>query len=114
MIQITRITPQGFCKGVHYSIHLIKQTIEDSTTPKPIYILGDLVHNKHISKALANHGVITLTGLNRLDMLEEVEQGTVVITAHGASEEITKIALSKGLHVVDATCRDVTKTHTII
>lgn len=114
MIEITRITPQGFCKGVHYSIHLVKKTIESSTTPKPIYILGDLVHNKHISASLTNLGVITLNGDNRLDMLKTVKRGTVVITAHGASEEVTKIALSKGLHVVDATCRDVIKTHTII
>lgn len=114
MIQITKITPQGFCKGVHYSIHLVKKAIEDQTTPRPIHILGDLVHNKYISKALEHHGVITLRGENRLKMLESIHTGTVVITAHGTSSNLRNIAENKGLHVIDATCKDVQKTHQII
>jgi len=59
-------------------------------------------------------GVITLDGEDRLALLERVEQGTVVFTAHGVSPAVKVRAREKGLHVVDATCPDVTKTHNLI
>src|SRR5690606_26192283 len=37
-----------------------------------------------------------------------------IFTAHGVSPEVKKRAEEKGLTVLDATCPDVTKTHTLI
>lgn len=73
-----------------------------------------IVHNKHVTDAFEEDGIITLDGKNRLEILEKVDQGTIVFTAHGVSPEVRRIAKEKGLITIDATCPDVTKTHDLI
>ncbi|MCL6593638.1 MAG: 4-hydroxy-3-methylbut-2-enyl diphosphate reductase, partial [Alicyclobacillus sp.] len=72
------------------------------------------VHNQHVVEALAREGIITLDGPDRLSLLEKVEKGTVIFTAHGVSPEVKRRAAERGLHVIDATCPDVTRTHDLI
>lgn len=93
---------------------LALQTAKNLELPRPIYILGMIVHNQHVTDAFEKEGVITLDGANRLDILDQIDQGTVIFTAHGVSPEVRRIAREKGLAVVDATCPDVTKTHDLI
>ncbi|MFP3381366.1 4-hydroxy-3-methylbut-2-enyl diphosphate reductase, partial [Bacillus sp. SIMBA_069] len=59
-------------------------------------------------------GIKTLDGEDRLALLDQVNEGTIIFTAHGVSPEVRKKAREKGLTVVDATCPDVTKTHDLI
>jgi 4-hydroxy-3-methylbut-2-enyl diphosphate reductase len=59
-------------------------------------------------------GVITLDGPDRLTILENVQEGTVIFTAHGVSPLVKQRAREKGLHCVDATCPDVTITHDLV
>ncbi len=73
-----------------------------------------IVHNKHVTDAFEEEGIITLDGSNRNDIIEQVDSGTVIFTAHGVSPEIRKIAEKKGLVTLDATCPDVTATHDLI
>ena len=49
-----------------------------------------------------------------LSMLDEIEKGTVIFTAHGVSPQVKQRAREKGLMVVDATCPDITRTHDLI
>lgn len=86
----------------------------DKTLPRPIYILGMIVHNKHVTDAFEEEGIITLDGSNRKEIIEKVDSGTVIFTAHGVSPEIRKIAAEKGLVTIDATCPDVSVTHDLI
>ena len=62
---------------------------------------------------LKKKALLHLDGSNRKEIIEKVEHGTVIFTAHGVSPEIRKIADEKGLVSIDATCPDVTSTHTI-
>ena len=112
-MQVKPITPRGYCKGVIRAIQIAK---ESTNLPKPIYILGMIVHNQYIVDALSSMGIQTIDkkGATRLELLEEINQGTVIITAHGASDNVFKQAYDKGLHVVDATCPDVIVTHHVI
>jgi 4-hydroxy-3-methylbut-2-enyl diphosphate reductase len=73
-----------------------------------------IVHNKHVTDAFEEEGIITLDGTSRLDIIRAIEKGTVIYTAHGVSPEVRRIAHEKGLHEIDATCPDVTKTHDLI
>jgi 4-hydroxy-3-methylbut-2-enyl diphosphate reductase len=73
-----------------------------------------IVHNSHVTDSFENEGIITLDGPNRLEILEQIDKGTVIFTAHGVSPEVRRRAKDKGLTVVDATCPDVTKTHDLI
>lgn len=113
-MEVVKITPRGYCYGVVDAIQMVKQVAKDPSAPRPIYILGLIVHNHHVVAEMEQLGVITLDGENRDTLLDQVEHGTVIFTAHGVSPAVRVKAKQKGLHVVDATCPDVTKTHTLI
>lgn len=109
-----KISPRGYCYGVVDAMVIARNAALDKTLPRPIYILGMIVHNKHVTDAFEEEGIITLDGSNRNEIINQVEGGTVIFTAHGVSPEIRKIAKEKGLVTLDATCPDVTATHDLI
>lgn len=112
-MKVKPITPRGYCMGVIRAIQMVKKS---TNLPEPIYILGMIVHNQYIVDAFTSIGIKTIDkkGATRLELLDEIDQGTVVITAHGASEEVYKKARDKGLYILDATCPDVLTTHNVI
>ncbi|WP_068619973.1 4-hydroxy-3-methylbut-2-enyl diphosphate reductase [Paenibacillus tuaregi] len=113
-MEVVKISPRGYCYGVVDAMVLARQAAKNLDLPRPIYILGMIVHNSHVTTSFEDEGIITLDGPNRLDILNQVESGTVIFTAHGVSPEVRKMAREKGLTTVDATCPDVTKTHVLI
>lgn len=87
----------------------------DKTLPRPIYILGLIVHNRHVVQSLEEeYGIISLDGSDRLSLLDQIDQGTVIFTAHGVSPAVKEKARAKGLTCIDATCPDVIRTHELI
>ena len=113
-MKVVKITPRGYCYGVVDAMVIARNAALDKTLPRPIYILGMIVHNKHVTDAFEQDGIITLDGENRKEIIEQVDSGTVIFTAHGVSPEIREIARRKGLVSIDATCPDVTVTHDLI
>ena len=113
-MNVIKISPRGYCYGVVDAMIIARNAALDKTLPRPIYILGMLVHNNHVTEAFEEDGIITLDGKNRLEIINQVESGTVIFTAHGVSPEIRKVAEEKGLVTIDATCPDVTVTHDLI
>ncbi len=110
-MEITRVKPSGYCYGVVNAINIVLKAIQ-SDVPKPITIYGMLIHNKKVIESLQNLGINTIVDpmLTDLDSLT----GTVVFTAHGIRDSVIQYAENLGLHVINATCRDVTKTITLI
>ena len=113
-MDIIKISPRGYCYGVVDAMVIARNAALDKSLPRPIYILGMIVHNKHVTDAFEEEGIITLDGKNRKDILDKVETGTVIFTAHGISPEVRDLAKQKGLVTIDATCPDVTRTHDLI
>ncbi|MCH1624958.1 4-hydroxy-3-methylbut-2-enyl diphosphate reductase [Fredinandcohnia quinoae] len=113
-MEVIKIAPRGYCYGVVDAMVIAKNAALDKTLPRPIYILGMIVHNKHVTDAFEEEGIITLDGNNRHEILEKVDRGTVIFTAHGVSPEVKQLARDKGLVTLDATCPDVTRTHDLI
>lgn len=113
-MDITKLYPRGFCGGVVRAISLINKALDEDTLKKPIYMLGNIVHNKNVVNAFKERGIIILDGPSRVDMLKEITTGSVIFTAHGVSDEVREVAEAKGLQVLDATCRDVARTHNLI
>ncbi|MGX1263708.1 4-hydroxy-3-methylbut-2-enyl diphosphate reductase [Rossellomorea marisflavi] len=113
-MDIIKITPRGYCYGVVDAMVIARNAALDKSLPRPIYILGMIVHNKHVTDAFEEEGIITLDGHNRKEIIDQVNEGTVIFTAHGVSPEVKEIAKNKGLVTLDATCPDVTKTHDLI
>ena len=112
-MQVKAITPRGYCKGVVRAIEIAKNAQNEQ---QPIYILGMIVHNQYIVDALKERGIqtIDIPGQTRLELLNQIQHGTVIVTAHGASDQVFQKAKSKGLNVIDASCLDVIKTHDLI
>ncbi|ASS76379.1 4-hydroxy-3-methylbut-2-enyl diphosphate reductase [Tumebacillus algifaecis] len=113
-MEVIKISPRGYCYGVVDAMVLAQQAAKDLDLPRPVYILGKIVHNQHVVDAFTEQGIITVDGDNRLELLDKIDKGTVIFTAHGVSPEVRRKAQEKGLTTVDATCPDVTKTHELI
>ena len=114
-MEVKRVVPSGYCKGVVNAIKLAKQTRIDNPNEK-IYVLGMLVHNSFVSEELNALGIVTLddSKKSKEELLDEVDEGIIIFTAHGISGAIKQKAIDKGLKYVDATCVDVLKTQNII
>ena len=110
------LTPRGYCHGVLNALAMVKKVIKTESYPRPIYVLGQIVHNQKITEAFKRYGVISLDqkGKTRLEMLENINSGTVIFTAHGISDEAILRAKEKGLTTLNATCRDVVKVHVAV
>jgi 4-hydroxy-3-methylbut-2-enyl diphosphate reductase len=96
----------GFCMGVQRAIDLAHKTAEGADGP--VIVLHEIVHNKWVVKDLEKKGV------RSVDCVDEVEAGTLIISAHGASPDVIERAKGKGLHVVDTSCPLVSKIDRII
>ena len=97
-MDIIKISPRGYCYGVVDAMVIARNASLDQSLPRPIYILGMIVHNKHVTDAFEEEGIITLDGPNRL----------------GVSPQVKARAKEKGLVCIDATCPDVEFTHDLI
>jgi 4-hydroxy-3-methylbut-2-en-1-yl diphosphate reductase len=113
-MEVIKVTPRGYCYGVVDAMEIARKAGRDSSLPRPIYIIGLIVHNRFAVEELDRLGIITLDGPNRAAILDQVTEGTVIFTAHGVSPQVKARARERGLHVIDATCPDVTKTHDLV
>src|SRR5579875_801191 len=113
-MEVIKISPRGYCYGVVDALQIVRQTAKDPAAPRPIHIIGQIVHNRHAIEELTRLGVVTLDGPDRESILEQVDEGTVIFTAHGVSPAVKQRARERGLHCIDATCPDVTKTHELV
>jgi 4-hydroxy-3-methylbut-2-enyl diphosphate reductase len=113
-MDVIKVTPRGYCYGVVDAMELARKAAKDPAVPRPIYIIGLIVHNRFAVDELTALGVTTLDGADRAAMIEQVSEGTVIFTAHGVSPLVKQRARERGLHVIDATCPDVTKTHDLV
>ena len=102
-MNVALIKPQGFCSGVTRAVQLAKQAKEEHPDKK-IYILGMLAHNQSLIDDLTKDGFITLMGEEKEEISSLKEGDVLIFTAHGHSEELDRLAESKGLVTYDATC----------
>ncbi len=113
-MEVIKVSPRGYCYGVVDAMQIARNAAKDPTLPRPIYIVGLIVHNRFAVDELTRLGIISLDGPNRAAILDQVQTGTVIFTAHGVSPEVQARARARGLHCLDATCPDVAKTHELV
>jgi 4-hydroxy-3-methylbut-2-en-1-yl diphosphate reductase len=92
----------GMCFGVRDAIAQAEQLAEQA----PLTILGELVHNPLVRERLRAQGVAE----GSLDR-PEVTLGSVMITAHGASDAKRAAWREHGFDLVDGTCPLVRHAH---
>jgi len=93
-MRIIRAAHLGMCFGVRDAIALALASAEAG----PLTILGDLVHNPTVLRAL------TAKGIAVADDVAQVTTNTLMVTAHGASARALASTRALGLNVVEATC----------
>lgn len=96
---------RGMCAGVERAIRTVEEVLK-FYGPGKIWVLHEIVHNRHVVEDLRSQGV------SFADSLEEVPDGAVLIfSAHGVSLEVEEAARSRDLKVIDATCPVVSAIH---
>lgn len=93
-MRIIRAEHLGMCFGVRDAIALALGEADAA----PLTVLGDLVHNATVLAALGAKGIAVAQEPG------QVRTGTVMITAHGASQRTLAHTRALGLRVVEATC----------
>jgi 4-hydroxy-3-methylbut-2-enyl diphosphate reductase len=93
-MKIIRAEHLGMCFGVRDAIALARETAQ----LEPLTILGDLVHNETVLAELRARDIQIQNDAR------EVATETVMITAHGASEQKLSAVRERGLRVLEATC----------
>ena len=93
-MRILRAAHLGMCFGVRDAITLALE----HAAAGPLTILGDLVHNPTVLRALEEKGIAIARDLDR------VATPTLMVTAHGTSERTLARTRALGLTVVEATC----------
>ena len=114
-MEIVKITPRGYCKGVVKAIETAKKARKQYPNEQ-ITILGMLVHNKHVVDALNHLNIKTIDDkkCSRLELLNQINDGIVIFTAHGVSKKVYEKAQEKGLKIIDATCEFVALIHHLV
>ncbi len=114
-MEIISVTPRGYCQGVVRAIRIAEETA-GKHPGETITMLGMIVHNRYVVQKCESLGIrcIEDSSRTRLELLDDIDDGIVIITAHGANDAVFAKARSKGLQIVDATCPDVEKTHTLV
>lgn len=105
MANIILANPHGFCFGITRAIDIAQNTAKNST--KPIYSLGELVHNQHVVDWLEKE-----LKIKTVQSLDEIPTNSIIIIrAHGAAPQVYQQAKNRQLTVIDATCPLVLKSH---
>lgn len=114
-MEIISVVPRGYCQGVVRAIQIAHKTAREHAH-EPVYMLGMIVHNQFVVEACKKEGIqfIESPGKTRLELLDEIDHGIVIFTAHGISDAVRKKAADKHLTIVDASCPDVEKTHKLV
>lgn len=94
----------GFCFGVKRALEIALKTAKKN---KSVYMLGGLVHNEDVIKAIRK------AGIKKISQLTCGKNKTLIIRAHGASLKIFQKAGQKGYDIIDATCPMVKEIHKI-
>lgn len=112
-MKINKIEPRGYCQGVKNALAMAQNVLKDSSYPQPIYFLGSIIHNHEVVRSLEKNGAVIVDQpqKSRLELLDRIEKGTVVFSAHGVSPAVWQKAREKGLHIVDTTCANVKIVH---
>lgn len=86
----------GFCSGVNRAIKIIADSLEDG---KPLFCLGDVVHNEAELQRLEKNGA---RFIDHSQLSETASR--VFIRAHGEPPETYNKLTGLGTEVIDATC----------
>jgi 4-hydroxy-3-methylbut-2-enyl diphosphate reductase len=101
-MRVKRAEKYGFCSGVRIADLKVKRFASAGGRGA---ILGQVVHNERVVEEMENLGVRTV------DEIVAVDEPTIVFSAHGVPPSFHDAAKSRGLNVLDTTCKFVYDIH---
>jgi len=104
-VKITIAKNAGFCFGVKRAIDI---ALESAKQEKPVYMLGDIVHNENVVKTIED------AGIKKTKTIPKENKSNLLIRAHGSAQKTLDTARKSRLNVIDATCPMVKEIHKIV
>ena len=101
-MRVKRAEKYGFCSGVRIADLKVKRFASGGGRGA---ILGQVVHNERVVEEMETLGVRTV------DEIAAVNEPTIVFSAHGVPPSFHDAAKSRGLSVLDTTCKFVYDIH---
>jgi len=95
----------GYCFGVERSVKIAEKALSEGSCS----CLGELIHNRDAVSALEARGLHTVMSPEELCAGDRV-----VIRSHGTDAECYRRLESRGAIVIDATCPNVQRIHSIV
>lgn len=99
---------RGVCAGVERAIAVVNRALEKYRDVKDVYVLHEVVHNKHVVADLASRGAHFVETLAEIP---EPENKVVIFSAHGVGVKTVDAAKALKLTIIDATCPLVNRVH---
>ena len=97
----------GFCMGVKRAVDMVL-ALTRHRSGVAVYTYGPLIHNPQTVELLRERGIIPV------DSVDSVQEGIMVIRAHGISPQEKERIRERGIEIVDATCPRVASVQAII
>lgn len=101
-MNVKRAEKYGFCSGVRIADIKVKRFAAAGNRGA---ILGQVVHNERVVEEMHALGVRTV------DAIEDVQEPTIVFSAHGVPDSFHDRARARGLSILDTTCKFVYDIH---
>ena len=98
----------GFCFGVDRAVKIVYNILSEG---KKVVTYGEIIHNRDVTRELAEKGVKIAETLEDLSALTDE---TVVVRSHGAGKEVFEFLDKKGINYLDGTCPFVKRIHNIV
>jgi len=98
----------GFCYGVERGIDLAYAARRSFPAEKPIYLLGEIIHNPEVNDQIRAMGIRTISNKpNDTELAMLQREDVVIIPAFGTEVATRRKLEEKGCVLVDTTCGDV-------
>jgi len=94
-VKIILAEKTGFCFGVKRAVAMAETALDKKG---PIHSLGSIIHNKQVVEGLLHKGLAAVKDIN------DIKEGTVVISSHGISPRVAHEIRSRGVKIIDTTC----------
>ena len=105
--EIVLAQPRGFCAGVERAIETVRLSLKRYGAP--VYVLHEIVHNRHVLEELQQLGAIFVEDLSDIP-----SGGICIFSAHGVARLVELRAGLLGLKTIDATCPLVGSVHRMV
>ena len=97
MKKVIRADEMGFCMGVQRAVSIV-QAVADSNDGIRAATLGPIIHNQQIVDRFTDLGIPAISSI------DEIEEGKIVIRAHGIPPAEREKLEQKGVEIIDGTC----------